>query len=303
MATTVSVVTGGAGGMGLITARIVGRDHCRGHLRCRSGSISLRRSTIGGGVGCRMQTRLAATSRTRIPSPTWIAAASAIGPVASMVHTAGVSPSTGAADMILRIDAVGTVNVNEAFLPLARDGFSIVNVASMAAHMVPAALIPTRKFECALREQDVFLRKMMSACRIAPQELRPGIAYSLTKSFVRLVLQVAGGEIRPARRLHLSVSPGSIDTAMGRLEEQSGASAMVEYAALRRFGKPEEIAELLAFCASEKASYLTGIDILCDGGVVSSMTLRDKLAAGRQLGSRDARLFRKGRIGNLLVVR
>ena len=75
----------------------------------------------------------------------------------------------GAADMILRINAVGTVNVNEAFLPLARDGFSIVNVASMAAHMVPAALIPTKKFECALREQDIFLQKMMSACRIAPQ--------------------------------------------------------------------------------------------------------------------------------------
>jgi NAD(P)-dependent dehydrogenase (short-subunit alcohol dehydrogenase family) len=79
----------------------------------------------------------------------------------------------------------------------------------------------------------------------------------------------------------LSVSPGSIDTAMGRLEEQSGAGAMLDHAALRRFGKPEEIAELLAFCASEKASYLTGIDILCDGGVVSTMTLRDKLAVGR----------------------
>ena len=68
---------------------------------------------------------------------------------------------------------------------------------------------------------------------------------------------------------------------MGRLEEQSGAGAMIDYAALRRFGKPEEIAELLAFCASEKAGYLTGIDILCDGGVVASMTLRDKLRVGR----------------------
>jgi NAD(P)-dependent dehydrogenase (short-subunit alcohol dehydrogenase family) len=210
-----------------------------------------------------------------------VAAASAVGPVASVIHTAGVSPNMGAADMILRINAVGTVNVNEAFLPLARDGFSIVNVASMAAHMVPAALIPTKKFECALREQDVFLQKMMSACRIAPQKLRPGIAYSLSKSFVVWYCKSQAARFGRQGARILSVSPGSIDTAMGRLEEQSGAGAMTDYAALRRFGKPEEIAELLAFCASEKASYLTGTDILCDGGVVSSMTLRDKLAVGR----------------------
>ena len=79
----------------------------------------------------------------------------------------------------------------------------------------------------------------------------------------------------------MSVSPGSIDTPMGRLEEQSGAGAMIDFAALKRFGKPEEIAELLAFCAGEKAGYLSGADILCDGGVVAGMTLRDKLSVRR----------------------
>lgn len=44
---------------------------------------------------------------------------------------------------------------------------------------------------------------------------------------------------------------------------------MLEYAAIKRFGKPEEIAELVAFCISEKAGYITGTDILCDGGVTS----------------------------------
>jgi len=68
---------------------------------------------------------------------------------------------------------------------------------------------------------------------------------------------------------------------MGRLEEQSGSGAMLRRAALKRFGRPEEVAELLAFCASDRASYLTGIDILCDGGVISSMTFRDKLAVAR----------------------
>ncbi|MDZ4235034.1 MAG: SDR family oxidoreductase, partial [Dietzia sp.] len=77
----------------------------------------------------------------------------------------------------------------------------------------------------------------------------------------------------------VSVSPGSVDTEMGRLEEQSGAGAMVADAAVPRWGKPEEMAELLAFCASDRAGYLTGTDILNDGGVIASMRERARVAA------------------------
>jgi NAD(P)-dependent dehydrogenase (short-subunit alcohol dehydrogenase family) len=65
----------------------------------------------------------------------------------------------------------------------------------------------------------------------------------------------------------LSVSPGSFDTEMGRLE--SSQADFLGKGALGRFGRPEEIAELLAFCASERASYLTGVDVLCDGGLTA----------------------------------
>ena len=57
-----------------------------------------------------------------------------MGPVASVIHTAGLSPSMGAADLIMRVNAVGTVNINEAFLPLAHAGFAIVNV-SIGGHI------------------------------------------------------------------------------------------------------------------------------------------------------------------------
>ena len=56
---------------------------------------------------------------------------------------------------------------------------------------------------------------------------------------------------------------------------------MAGHAALRRFGTAEEVAQLLAFCASNKPGYLTGVDILCDGGAVASMTMRDKLAVSK----------------------
>ena len=54
---------------------------------------------------------------------------------------------------------------------------------------------------------------------------------------------------------------------------------MVADAAVPRWGKAEEMADLLAYCASERAGYLTGTDILNDGGVVASMRERARLAA------------------------
>ena len=66
---------------------------------------------------------------------------------------------------------------------------------------------------------------------------------------------------------------------MGQLEAEAGAGAMVADAAVPRWGKPEEMADLLAFCASDKAGYLTGTDILNDGGVIASVKERARLAA------------------------
>jgi NAD(P)-dependent dehydrogenase (short-subunit alcohol dehydrogenase family) len=78
------------------------------------------------------------------------------------------------------------------------------------------------------------------------------------------------------------VSPGTIDADMGRLEEASGSAAMLAAASLKRFGTPDEIAEVLAFCASCRAGYLTGVDILVDGGVMSGMTVRTMVDIIRQ---------------------
>jgi NAD(P)-dependent dehydrogenase (short-subunit alcohol dehydrogenase family) len=206
--------------------------------------------------------------------------ATGLGTLASVIHTAGVSPSMGPADYVMRTNAVGTVNVNEAFHAIAGEGSVIVNVASMAAHMLPAEMIPTGQFPLALHDDTAaFMDAMLTACEIAPEEARSGIAYAVSKSFVRWYSQ-SQAERFNARGLRIvSVSPGSVDTEMGRLEEQAGAGAMVADAAVPRWGKAEEMAELLAFCASDKAGYLTGTDILNDGGVIASMTERARVAA------------------------
>jgi len=116
---------------------------------------------------------------------------------------------------------------------------------------------------------------------MVPAGFRAGLAYSISKNFVTWysASQAARFGSRGARIV--SVSPGSIDTEMGRLEERAGSGAILRFAALKRFGKPKEIAELLAFCASAKAGYLTGVDIACDGGVLAAFKLRSMLTVAR----------------------
>lgn len=273
----VSVITGGAGGMGLATAKVVGRDHTVVLCDIRQDRLEDAGATLKDlgiaptVVNCDVTDRHAVASL--------LEAASGLGKIASVIHTAGVSPSMGDAEFVMRTNALGTVNVNEAFFASAGGGSAIVNVASMAAHMLPEEMIPTERFPLALEDEVAFMDHMMSACNAVPEEARSGIAYAVSKSFVRWY-STSQAERFNGRSLRIvSVSPGSIDTEMGRLEEQAGAGAMVADAAVPRWGRPEEMAELLAFCASDRAGYLTGTDILNDGGVIASMKERARAAA------------------------
>ncbi|MEE6136115.1 hypothetical protein SKC41_07170 [Mycobacterium sp. 050128] len=52
---------------------------------------------------------------------------------------------------------------------------------------------------------------------------------------------------------------------------------MVGHGARKRVG-PDDVAELLAFCAGDKTSYLTGVEIRCDGAVLAVIRLQDMMA-------------------------
>ena len=273
----VAVITGGAGGMGLATAKLVGRAHQLVLADVRQDRLDAavaalaERGVTPTTINCDVTDRAAVAAL--------FETAAGLGRLAAVVHTAGVSPSMGNAEYVARTNALGTVNVNETFFETAGEGAAIVNVASMAAYLLPEELIPAAKFPRALDDQDAFLADVLAACEIVPEEMRSGIAYALSKNFVKWYSS-AQSERFNARGLRIvSVSPGSIDTEMGRLEEQAGAGAMVAEAAVPRWGKPEEMAELLTFCVSDRAGYLTGTDILNDGGVVASVRERARVAA------------------------
>lgn len=273
----VAVITGGGGGIGLATAKIVGRDHAV--VLCDVRADRLRSAADALHVLGTAPTVVDGDVTDPRAVAELFSVATDLGTLASVIHTAGVSPSMGSADYVMRTNALGTARVNEGFYEVAPAGSAVVNVASMAAHMLPAELIPTAHFPLASSDADAFMSAMLAACEVAPQDARSGLAYALSKSFVKWYSQ-AQAERFSARGLRIvSVSPGAVDTEMGRLEEHAGAGAMVANAAVPRWGRPEEMAELLAFCASDKAGYLTGTDILNDGGVIASMIERARLSA------------------------
>ncbi|WP_036435071.1 SDR family oxidoreductase [Mycobacterium sp. URHB0044] len=280
--TRVAVITGGAGGMGLATAKIVGRDHTVVLCDVRQDRLDAAAATLkdlgmtATAVNCDVTDRQAVVAL--------FETAAGLGTVAAVVHAAGVSPSMGDADYVMRTNALGTLNVNEVFYETAAEGAAIVNVASMAAHMLPEEMTPTARFPRALQDEQAFMTDMLASCNVVPDEMRSGIAYSVSKSFVKWYSSSQAERFNGRGLRIVSVSPGSIDTEMGRLEEQAGAGAMVVDAAVPRWGKPEELAELFAFCVSDKAGYLTGTDILNDGGVIASIKERARVTEAAKTG-------------------
>jgi NAD(P)-dependent dehydrogenase (short-subunit alcohol dehydrogenase family) len=273
----VSVITGGAGGMGLATAKIVGRDHTVVLCDVRQDRLEKAAAALTELGMAPVIVNCDVTDRQAVDQ--LFERASGVGKIASVIHTAGVSPSMGEAQFVMRTNAIGTVNVNESFFASAGEGSAIVNVASMAAHILPEEITPTAQFPLALHDEAAFTDHMTAVCNAFPEEIRSGIAYGVSKSFVRWYSTSQAERFNGRGMRIVSVSPGSIDTEMGRLEEQAGAGAMVADAAVPRWGKPEEMAEMLAFCASDRAGYLTGTDILNDGGVIASMKERARVAA------------------------
>ncbi len=192
--------------MGLATAKVVGRDHTVVLCDVRQDRLDTAAATLkdlgvtATAVNCDVTDR-EAVSRL-------FETASGLGTVASVIHTAGVSPSMGDADYVMRTNALGTVNVNEVFYATAAEGSAIVNVASMAAHILPQEMIPTKQFPIALKDDDAFMKEMMSVCDIVPEDARSGIAYAVSKSFVRWYCTSQAERFNGRGLRIVSVSPG-----------------------------------------------------------------------------------------------
>lgn len=101
------------------------------------------------------------------------------------------------------------------------------------------------------------------------------IAYTASKFAVRGMTKCAAIELGPRGIRVNSVHPGGIDTAMTRVEgfEDVDPDATWRTLPLGRVGQPAEVAELVAFLASDASSYCTGGEFLIDGGFLAGPPL------------------------------
>jgi 3-oxoacyl-[acyl-carrier protein] reductase len=95
--------------------------------------------------------------------------------------------------------------------------------------------------------------------------------YNASKAGVILLTKTMAIELAPHNIRVNSVCPGFILTEL-QLESGMSEEAIRDYTSLiplNRYGRVEEVANAFAFLASDEASFITGIDLLVDGGVVS----------------------------------
>ena len=148
-------------------------------------------------------------------------------------------------------------------------GGGVIDTSSMSAYLAPQFVMPKSAYKLARTDREKFIKKLVARAGIAPKDARPGLAYAISKHFVIWFAKTDAARFGEKKVRCLSVTPGNFDTPMGALESGQ-ADVFKKYSALKRNGKPEEIAALFALLLDERLGFLTGADILMDGGVVAS---------------------------------
>lgn len=267
----ICVVTGGGSGMGLETAKLVGKEQ-KVILVGRTVSKLQHALDELHGLGIEAEAYPCdAGDREAVEALTRYAAAQ--GTVRTVIHAAGVSPHMADAQAIFRINAVGTINIDEAFGAVMGEGGCILNVSSMSGYMLPEANAPRQIYGLALSDCGAFEEAVSRMLDAVPQERRTGMAYTVSKNFV--IWYTAKMAVRLGRKgiRVVSISPGTFRTPMGEVEGKEAESFALA-GALGRVGEPEEIAKMMAFMVSRDCSYLTGVDILYDGGAIAAFKER-----------------------------
>ena len=196
------------------------------------------------------------------------------GNVRNVINAAGLSPNMADPEKLLRVNALGTVYINQEFAKVMKEGSVIVDISSNSAYALPKLLISKKAFALAETNEEEFLKKNIKKANLARSDYqKSGFAYALSKAFVVWYAQKCAFEYGARGIRVCSLSPGLIATDMGKLEEKEG-SFLLKYAAEHRMGKPEELGYAIATVADERNGYLAGVDVLVDGGSTNGKAFR-----------------------------
>ena len=264
----IALVIGG-GGMGMSTARRLGQSH-RVVLASQSAKKNAERE-----AALREDGIDAVAVQCDVTDPASVAELREFvarrGPLRTLAHVAGLSPSAGDWRELFGVNLIGTALMERACLELATQGTAAVFVSSSAGHL---AVPPGPEILAVLDDPLTpgFFGRLDRL--IMSEEQTPLQAYRLSKHALnRMCRRRAPAWGAKGARI-VSMSPGPIATPMGA-RELEGPSRDVKLNLMRqlpiaREGTMVETADAIEFLASDKASYITGIDLLVDGGLVAA---------------------------------
>jgi NAD(P)-dependent dehydrogenase (short-subunit alcohol dehydrogenase family) len=201
--------------------------------------------------------------------------ASGLGEVTGVVHAAGVSPSQASPAAILAVDLYGTAVLLEEFGTVIAHGGAGVVIASQSGHRL-GALTADQDRALATTPADELLALPM----LQPDQVTDSLqAYQLAKrgNALRVMAEAVRWGKRGARVN--TISPGIIFTPLARDEltgpRGAGYRRMLELSPVGRGGTPDEVATVATLLMGPDGGFITGSDILMDGGVTASWFFGD----------------------------
>jgi NAD(P)-dependent dehydrogenase (short-subunit alcohol dehydrogenase family) len=196
--------------------------------------------------------------------------ARSLGEVTGLIHAAGVSPSQASPAAILKVDLYGTALVLEEFgHVIARGGAGVV-IASQSGHRLPPLTVEQNRALAMTPVEELLGLPFLQSDQVT-DSLH---AYQLAKrgNSLRVMAEAVRWGKRGARVN--TISPGIIVTPLAKDEligpRGEGYRRMIEVSAAGRAGTPDEVGTVGALLMGPDGGFITGSDILMDGGVTAA---------------------------------